>query len=178
MTRMRTTALVLAVSALTACSSGGDAADTAASIDASTTAAGATASDTMGASMGGSMSGGSTQLSDASTVAQIDTINGAGAEGLTGVPLSVAGPLVQSLENKLNGANMAPATEIATDLRLLRETLTRQGMKGTDVAPILRRLADKTAAVAGNAAVAGAAAPKLTQLASTLRGAATRLEGK
>lgn len=177
MIRMRTTALVLAVTALAACGGGGDAADTAASVDAST-AAGTTMADTMGAAMGGSMSGGGTMLSDASTVAQIDTINGAGAEGLTGVPLSVAGPLVQNLEAKLNGANMAPATEIATDLRLLRETLTRQGMTGADVAPILRRLADKTAAVAGNAAVAGAAAPKLTQLATTLRGAATRLEGK
>lgn len=165
----RPIALMLALALVTACGGGDDAATT----DTSSMAI-APADTMMGASATATpAAGGSTLVTDVETV----VTQGEG-QGLTAIPVATALPIIQRIEDQLDATDAEPLDEIATDLEKLREALGKSSVQGTEVAGILRGLGQKTTAVAGNAQVAGAAAPMLTRLGTLLTTSADKLGGR
>ena len=167
----------LALAALAACG-GGETASTTTTTDtgmgagATTSAAGATTGDS-GMMAPGTAAGTGASLADASTTAQLDSVATAARTGLTSLAPSVAVPLIQSLEDKLDNSNDPALTDIAKDLEKLREELGAGTVDGGDVSEILERLGPKVTNVAANA---GAASGTLRTIGEQLSAAAKTLK--
>jgi hypothetical protein len=180
--RLTVTPLALAAVTLAACGGNRDAQATADSAAAAVGAGMDTMAGRTGAAMGGdtgvmapgTAAGTSAMLSDPSTGPQIDSVVTAARAGLTSLAPSVAVPLIQRLEDKLDNSNDPALTDIAKDLEKLREELADDTVDGPDVASILERLGPKVTNAAGNA---GAAAGTLRELGQQLTQAATQLRG-
>lgn len=108
-------------------------------------------------------------------LADVDSVTARGSVGLTGLAPAAAIAIIQRIEDRLDASNVEPLDVIATDLEKLREALGRQAIDAGEVSPILRRLHERTMAVANDPNLAGAAAPRLTQLGTMLLEAADRL---
>ncbi|CAA9319727.1 MAG: hypothetical protein AVDCRST_MAG11-1937 [uncultured Gemmatimonadaceae bacterium] len=116
-------------------------------------------------------------VSDPVTLAEVDTVIVTASRGLTAIPVTIAVPLIQRLEDRLDATNVEPLDQIASELEELREELGKTPVDGRRVGTILLDLGNRTSAVGGNAQIAGAAAPKLTQLGELLVGAGRQLGG-
>ncbi|MGZ8378217.1 MAG: hypothetical protein ACXW61_16885 [Gemmatirosa sp.] len=171
---MRRGTLACATVLLVAACGGGS--DTAATDSATGMTTGAMASDSAGMMAPGTATAGTPgSLSDASTVAQLDSVATAARSGLTSLAPAIAVPLIQSLEDKLDASNNPALTDIAKDLEKLREELNDAGgVNGGDVASILERLGPKVTSVASQG---GAASGTLTAIGNELTRAATQLRG-
>lgn len=112
-------------------------------------------------------------LADASTSAQLDSVNTAAKGGLTKLAPAVAIPLIQSLEDKLDNSNDPALTDIAKDLEKLREELDDDTIDGKEVGNILERLGPKVTAVADKG---GAASGTLRSIGTELTSAARTLK--
>lgn len=164
---MRARSLVpaaLLAAAIVACGGDKKAADTAAAVTtpapAADSAAGALAPGT------GTVTS-KASLADASTTAQLDSVNTAAKAGLTSLAPAAAVPLIRALEDKLDNSNNPDLTDIAKDLEKLREELDNKNGKvdAHDVGEIFRRLGPKVTKVAGKG---GAASATLTSIGSEI----------
>ena len=116
-------------------------------------------------------------VSDPVTVAQIDSVITTAGRDITQIPANIAVPLIQRLEDRLDATNIEPLDQIASGLEELREELGKSPVDGKRVGTILIDVGNRTNAVGGNAQIAGAAAPRLTQLGDLLVGAGRQLGG-
>ena len=169
----RASAACAIVVAVAACSKAND---TAATTDTgmATTPSAAVTGDSADVMAPGTAAGTTASLSDPSTGAQLDSVATAAKGGLTSLAPSVAVPLIQSIEDKLDNSNDPALTDIAKDLEKLREELSDDTISGADVASILERLGPKVTTVAANA---GPAQSTLQAIGSELSRAATQLRG-
>lgn len=99
------------------------------------------------ATTGGAMSQRGT-AADTGLVAQLDSVNTAAKAGLTKLPASVAVPLIQSIETKLQASGRPALRSIARDLTALRTELGAATVSGPRVGAILRRVGPKVTTAA------------------------------
>lgn len=133
------------------------------------------ARDSMGTMRPGGMgpAGARRGAPDTALVAQLDSVNTAAKAGLTSLPASVAGPLLESLQNKLQATGRVPLQSIATDLGALRTELAGSTVNGGRVGAILRRVGPKVTAVA--ASQSGAVRTMLREIGRELTAAGRQL---
>ncbi len=127
---------------------------------------------TSGSMSGSAMRSGAT---DTTLVAQLDSVNAAAKAGLTSLPVSVAGPLLQSLQSKLAASGRPGLQSIATDLGALRTELTMSTVNGARIGAILSRLGPKVTRVASRQS--GAVATTLNEIGTELTSAGAQLAG-
>ena len=126
---------------------------------------------------GGDRPGATAAVSDSVTLAQVDTVIITASRGLTAIPANIAVPLIQRLEDRLDATDVEPLDQIATEMEELREELATTPIDGRRVGTILLDLGNRTNAVGGNAQIAGAMAPRLTELGDLLTAAGRQLGG-
>ena len=121
--------------------------------------------------------GATAPVSDAVTMAEVDTVIITASRGLTAIPANIAIPLLERLEKRLDATNVEPLDQIATELEELREELGKTPIDGRRVGTILLDVGNRTSAVGGNPQIAGAGAAKITQLGELLVQAGRQLGG-
>lgn len=129
----------------------------------------------MGGMQSGAMAHG-TGAADTTLVAQLDSVNTAAKAGLTNLPVSVAGPLLESLQTKLAATSNASLRSIAVDLGALRRELGMSTVNGPRIGALLRRIGPKVTRVA--AGQHGAVQTTLREIGSELTSAGSQLSAK
>ena len=94
-----------------------------------------------------SMGGAVARQGDTALVAQLDSVNTAAGAGLTSLPVSVAVPLLRSIETKLRATGRPSLLGIANDLASLRRELGASTVSGPRVGAVLRRVGPKVTTV-------------------------------
>jgi hypothetical protein len=126
---------------------------------------------------GANRPGATAPVSDATTMAQVDTVIITASRGLTAIPTNIAIPLIQRLEERLDDTDVEPLDQIADGLEDLREELEKQPVDGKRVGTILIDVGNRTSAVGASQQIAGAGGPKITQLGELLTEAGRQLGG-
>jgi len=139
--------------------------------------AGACTTGGCGATAGtGAGTAGSNNLSDPSTVVQVDAIISAAESGLTSLSGTAAIAAIDPIREKLHNSGNAGLESIADDLDQLKDKLDDNPINGREVGTILSRVGPKVT-TASSSPEAGAAAQRLSRLGSLLTQAGQRLSG-
>ena len=170
-------AAVALAASLAACSRGDNAAsDTAGAVVAATPGGTATDSGVNAGAGTGAGTAANNNLSDPSTVTQVDAIISAAEAGLTSLSGSAAIAAIDPIREKLHNSGNPGLESIADDLDELRDKLDDNPINGRDVGTILSRVGPKVTK-ASTEPEAGAAARRLSRLGSLLTQAGRKLSG-
>ena len=181
--QFRISSTSLAVAALAAgavaCSRGDNAAtDTAGAAGAAATTPSISAADSgMNAGAGtGAGTATNNNLSDPTTVTQVDAIISAAESGLTNLSGSAAIAAIDPIREKLHNSGNAGLESIADDLDQLKDKLDDNPINGREVGTILSRIGPKVT-TASSTPEAGAASQRLSRLGTLLTQAGRQLSG-
>ena len=120
-----------------------------------------------------SMGGAVARQGDTTLTAQLDSVNTAAKGDLTALPVSVAVPLLESIESKLRATSRPSLRGIANDLASLRRELGASTVSGARVGAILRRVGPKVTVV--SAGQSGVLRTTLREIGSELTAAGRKL---